>query len=200
MSMSVQASQISAMLRSNIKPTMTGDLNVAAVRAQVDAMMSMQAPMPQDVQVETMQLAGIPTERLSTPASLPHAAILYFHGGGWHAGTAAALRPVTWRLAKQSGITVYAIDYRLAPEHPYPAGLDDCVQAYTALLEQGIPASSIVVAGDSAGGALTFALALRLKAAKMPQPAALVGLSANTDLTYSGASFTTNIDSDVLLT
>lgn len=142
----------------------------------------------------------IPTERLSTPASLPHAAILYLHGAGWNSGTAAIFRPITWRLAKQSGITVYALNYRLAPEHPYPAGLDDCVQAYTALVEQGIPASSLSVAGDSAGGALTFALALRLKAANRPQPAALVGLSASTDLTYSGASFNTNRDSEVMLT
>jgi acetyl esterase/lipase len=198
--MSVQASQMKNMIRVNIQPAMNGYPDVAASRAQVDAMVNMQAPMPQDVQVESIQLAGISAERLSMPASRQNAAILYLHGGGWYSGNATALRPVTWRLAKHSGIAVYAINYRLAPEHPYPAGLDDCVQAYMALLEQDIPATSIVVAGDSSGGDLTFALALRLKAANKPLPAVLVGISPNTDLTLSGTSFTTNVDSDVMLT
>jgi epsilon-lactone hydrolase len=198
--MSIQASQMSQYIRSNIQPHMNQDINIEALHAQGEAMVSTQTPAPKDVQFESIHLSGIPTERVSTPVSLPHAAILYLHGGGFHAGSASLVRPITWRLAKQTRITVYAIDYRLAPEHPYPAGLDDCIQAYNALLEQGISASSIIVAGDSAGGDLTLALGLRLKAENKPQPAALVGLSANTDLTYSGASFNTNLDSDVMLT
>lgn len=191
---------MSEMIRLNIQSALDGDLAVEATRAQVDAIASMQKSVPENVLIERVDLGEISAERISTPSSLPCAAVLYLHGGGWNSGSGRAFRPITWRLAKQTGIAVYAIDYRLAPEHPYPAGLDDCVQAYAALLSQGVSASSLVVAGDSAGGALTFALALRLKAANQPLPAALAGLSPNTDLIYSGASFQNNLQTDVMLT
>jgi acetyl esterase/lipase len=200
MSISAQAAQINAFLRANAKSYASGDVTVEGIRAQVGAMSSMQAPLPDDVQVEHITLDGIPAEQLSTPASRSHAAILYFHGGLWMAGAPQSVRPMTWRLAKSTGIPVYALDYRLAPEYPYPAGLDDCIQAYHALLARGIPASSIVVTGDSAGGNLLLALALHLKAVNKPLPAALVGISSMTDLAYSGASFNTNAESDVMFT
>jgi epsilon-lactone hydrolase len=198
--MSEQASQLSEYLRTHVKSHMSGPFNVESLRMQEEAMLSSQASASADVQIESIQLGGIPTEHLSTSTSLPNTAILYLHGGGWCTGSPQGVRSVTWRLTTLTNVSVYVPQYRLAPEHPYPAGLDDCVQTYMALLEQGIPASSIVVAGDSAGGDLTFALALRLKAAHTPQPAALVGISPNTDLTYSGDSFNANADSDVLLT
>ncbi len=139
-----------------------------------------------------MLAIGVLTERLSAQTARTAAAILYIHGGAWSSGSPQSHRPITWRLAKQTGVAVYAIDYRLAPEHRYPAQLDDCTRAYDALLEKGVPAQSIVVAGDSAGGNLTLALALRLKSEGKPLPAALVCLSAITDLTSSGRSFKTN--------
>jgi acetyl esterase/lipase len=198
--MSEQASQIREFYRANVKPHMQGELNVEERRVRQNAMLSSQTPAPADVQIESIHPGDISTERLSTPTALPNAAILYFHGGGYSVGTAQSVRPMAWRLAKLTDVPVYVINYRLAPEHPYPAGLDDCEQAYDALLEQGIPASSIVVAGDSSGGTFTFALVHRLKAANKPQPAALVGLSSITDLTCSGTSFNANVDADVLIT
>lgn len=200
MSMSKQAAQLSEYLRQTFKPHMTGTLDISATRAQGEAIVSSQQPAPEDIQISDANLGGIPAEQLRPQSSHTNGAILYLHGGAWNAGSAQAVRAITWRLAKKVGITVYSLAYRLAPEHPYPAGLDDCVQAYDALLEQGLPASSIVVAGDSAGGNLTLALALRLKAEGKLQPAALVCLSPNTDLTCSGESITTNVDADVLIT
>jgi monoterpene epsilon-lactone hydrolase len=198
--MSAQASQISEYLRLTFKPFMDEALDIESTRARGEALTSSQMPAPKDVQISEINLGGIATERLFPQAAPPNVAMLYLHGGGWNSGSAHVVRPITWRLAKQTGITIYAINYRLAPEHPYPGGLDDCMQAYLALLEQGIPATSIVVAGDSAGGDLTLALALRLKSENQPLPVALLCLSPNTDLTLSGDSIKTNIDSDVLIT
>jgi monoterpene epsilon-lactone hydrolase len=200
MSISTEASQLSDYLRLTFKPHMTGELDIQATRLQGEAMTSSQMPASEDVQISEKSLGGISTEQLLPHAFLPDTAILYLHGGGWNAGSAHVVRPITWRLAKLTGIPVYAINYRLAPEYPYPAGLDDCVQAYDALLEQGLPASSIVVAGDSAGGNLALALALYLKSNNKPQPAALACLSPYTDLTCSGNSIRTNVDSDVFIT
>ena len=144
-------------------------------------------PAPAHVTVDLITLNGIKAERLRTANTDESKAILYIHGGGFVAGVPGNHRPLTWRLADKVGVPVYAIDYRLAPEHPFPAGLDDCVAAYRGLLAKGIAASSIIVAGDSAGGNLTFTTALKLKQDGLPMPAALVALSPATDL--EGADF-----------
>jgi acetyl esterase/lipase len=187
------------MLRAALKARMNENIDIATMRARTDASIQSQAPAPADVRIESIHLGGVPTEQLSTQNTLPRTAILYLHGGGWSSGSPRTHRPITWRLAKLTGATVYALDFRLAPEHPYPAALNDCMQAYRALLEQGLPASSLVVAGDSSGGNMALALALRLKAENQPQPAALVCLSPITDVTCSGASYKTNLDTDVLV-
>jgi acetyl esterase/lipase len=154
--------------------------------------------LPAGIALEELTLGGVATERLSAPGTKDSAAFLYIHGGGFVAGSPRTHRPLTWRLTRDIGIPVYAIDYRLAPEHPYPAGLDDCVAAYKGLLDKGIPAQSILAGGDSAGGNLTLALALRLKAESLPLPAALVCLSPATDMTASGDSYRTNAEADSL--
>src|SRR6202012_4056488 len=134
------------------------------------------------IAVESITLGGIKTERLRTQTADESKAILYIHGGGFVAGVPGNHRPLTWRLADKVGFPVYAIDYRLAPEHPFPAGLDDCVAAYRGLLDKGIAATSIVIGGDSAGVNLTLTTALKLKDVGLPQPAALVCLSPATDM------------------
>ncbi len=138
-------------------------------------------PAPRRIKVETVDLGGIAAERLTPPGADETRALLYIHGGGFVAGVPANHRPLTWRLAEGVGIPVYAIDYRLAPEHPYPAALDDCVAAYRALLAKGLSAEHIAIGGDSAGGNLTLVTALKLKALGLPLPAALVCLSPVTD-------------------
>lgn len=118
--------------------------------------------------------------------------ILYLHGGGYVACSPATHRPITAGMARRSRAAVYAPDYRLAPEHPYPAAVDDAERAYRWLVDRGVPPGEIVVAGDSAGGGLAVALLHRLRATARPLPAGAVLFSPWTDLTGSGASARTN--------
>lgn len=125
--------------------------------------------------------------------------VLYLHGGGYVSGSPATHLAITAQLAREAGARLFALDYRLAPEHPFPAALEDAWAAYWWLLtEQHVAPSQIVVAGDSAGGGLTLALLLALRDAGMPLPAGAVGLSPWLDLTLSGATLTTNAGTDYL--
>lgn len=118
----------------------------------------------------------------------PRGVLLYLHGGGWTLGLYAAHRHLIARLARLTRRRVLAVDYRLAPEYPFPAGLDDCLAAYRWLRGQGVGADEIVVAGDSAGGNFTLALMLALKSAGEALPAAGVCLSPAVDLTGDSAA------------
>jgi acetyl esterase/lipase len=129
------------------------------------------------VAITQTTLAGVAVETITPTAQHSEAVWLYLHGGGFIAGSPFTHRALTTRLAAQTGARVFVPDYRLAPEHPYPAGLDDCVACYRALLDQGIAPSRIVVAGDSAGGGLTVALALRARRLGLPLPAGLMCIS-----------------------
>ncbi|HVP83089.1 MAG TPA: alpha/beta hydrolase [Rhizomicrobium sp.] len=154
-------------------------------------------PAPRRIKVETVELDGVSAELLTPRGVNENRALLYIHGGGFVAGVPANHRPLTWRLAEGVGVPVYAIDYRLAPEHPFPAGLDDCVTAYRALLAKGLSPEHIAIGGDSAGGNLTLVTALKLKELGLPLPAALVCLSPVTD--HEGfESRTDNIKRDAM--
>jgi monoterpene epsilon-lactone hydrolase len=118
--------------------------------------------------------------------------ILYIHGGGYVACSAATHRPITAALARLSRRSVFSLDYRLAPEHPFPAALDDAFAAYQWLLAQGTPASEIALAGDSAGGGLVLACLLRVRDAGLPMPACAVCFSPWTDLAGTGESIRSN--------
>ncbi|GAB3406834.1 alpha/beta hydrolase fold domain-containing protein [Massilia agilis] len=130
----------------------------------------------------------VPVEVVTPNGAAGEGAMLYLHGGAFCLGTPGTHRSVTTRLARQAHMPVWVPDYRLAPEHPYPAGLDDALACYDAMIAQGLAASRIVIAGDSAGGALALALALTLKARGEPMPAALVLVSPLTDPSASGSS------------
>jgi len=118
--------------------------------------------------------------------------ILYLHGGGYVACSAATHRPITAALARLAHRRVFSLDYRLAPEHPFPAALDDAVAAYRWLLGQGVDAGAVALAGDSAGGGLVLATLLRARDEALPLPAAAVCFSPWTDLAGTGESLTTN--------
>jgi acetyl esterase/lipase len=124
--------------------------------------------------------------------------MLFLHGGGYIACSPRTHRPFTAWFARR-GMRVFAPDYRLAPEHPFPAGLDDAVAVYKGLLEGGVLPAKLAVCGDSAGGGLSLALMLALKAAGLPLPASLALFSPWTDLALTGGTIKTNFESEVLL-
>jgi len=135
----------------------------------------------------------------SMQAKRSDAVILYLHGGGFSLGGLDSHGAMVAQLAGQAGIRAAYVDYRLAPESPFPAALDDTQIAYEALLARGFSPDKIVLAGDSAGGCLVFSLLHRIKAAGLPQPKACVTLSPLTDFTMSGESWSNNVASDTML-
>lgn len=134
------------------------------------------------------------------PSQVQDHTILYLHGGGYAFCSVGTHRAMTMAWAKAASAKVFSVDYRLAPENPFPAALEDALAAYQWLLEQDIPANKIIIAGDSAGGGLTAALLLKLKEQKMMQPAAAILLSPWTDLAATGASLDANEESCAMFT
>lgn len=133
-------------------------------------------------------LQGVPSIRYGS-TSATHA-VLYLHGGAYTAGSPRTHASLTSHLAKASGAAVYTPDYRLAPEHPYPAALEDAYLCYQALLSKGFKADQITIAGDSAGGGLTLSLLLHLKAEKVALPSKAILISPWSDLTHPHAGAT----------
>jgi len=125
--------------------------------------------------------------------------ILYFHGGGFIAGSPQSHRPLISRLVEACGVGAFSVDYRLAPECFFPAAVRDGVDAYRALLSKGIAGSSVILAGDEAGGGLAFAVALAIRNAGLQMPGGLVALSPWADLSLSGLSILQNRKSDAVL-
>jgi acetyl esterase/lipase len=144
-----------------------------------------------DVQIEPVHQRGVRGEWIA-PRHADHGVILYFHGGGYVAGSAATDRPITAGLARLARRRVFGLDYRLAPEHRFPAALDDALRAYRWLLDTGADASALVVAGTSAGGGLALATLLRIRDEGLPLPACAVCFSPWTDLTGDAASVRSN--------
>lgn len=136
------------------------------------------------VRVWQVDAGGVPAEWLTPDGSAP--VLLYLHGGAWTMGWYTPHRWMVSCLAKECRVRTLAVDYRLAPEHPFPAALEDCLAAYRFLLSQGIPADQIIIGGDSAGGNLTLVTLLALREAGEPLPAAGVCLSPATDLCQVG--------------
>jgi monoterpene epsilon-lactone hydrolase len=154
---------------------------------------------PPGTRTLAINAGGVRADRVATRASQPGRHILFLHGGGFIAGSPSLYRQLTWRIASAARASVVSLDYRLAPEHPFPAALDDAVAAYRWLLAQGAAPQRVAVMGDSAGGGLALSLLLRLRDEGVPLPAAAVALSPWTDLAMTGRSFTANALADPLL-
>ena len=156
-----------------------------------------------NTKVTQVDAAGVPGEWVCATGADADRRLLFIHGGAWVAGTAFVYRNVTEALSRYAGASVLAIDYRLAPEHPYPAGLEDCIDAYVWLLANGLarsgPAQVAFIAGDSAGGNLALASLLHIKALGMRMPDAAATIGAATDLTGSGDSMTTRAHLDPMI-
>lgn len=149
---------------------------------------------PADVAVRPEVGGPVPGEWLVPPSAPERPVLLYLHGSGWTLGWTNSHRRMVAYLAKAAGVRAFAVDYRLAPEHAFPAALDDCLGPYRWLLRDGgLSPREVVVAGDSAGGNLTLACLLALRDAGEPPPAA-VCIGAMTDFEGTGASFHTRRD------
>jgi epsilon-lactone hydrolase len=162
--------------------------SLAASRAGYDAW-GLAFPLPEGGTCEQITLSGVPTDKIVLPDSDTSTALLYFHGGGYGIGSAQSHRHLVGQLCKASGLVGYNVNYRLAPETIFPGAVDDAVAAYRGLLAAGIAATKIIIAGDSAGGGLTLACALAIKAAGLPQPAGLFPISPWANLTQTGLSY-----------
>jgi acetyl esterase/lipase len=172
-----------------------------SVAAQRQAMESMQAalPVPEDVTIEDLRIDGRPARWVAAPGARPECAVLYLHGGGYVLGSLDTHREMMARVSGATQARVLGIDYRLAPEHPYPAALDDAVAGYRWLLERGLEPTRLLIAGDSAGGGLTVATLVKLRELGVPRPAAGVLFSPWTDLTGSGDSVRTRAAADPMI-
>ncbi len=153
---------------------------------------------PKGVALEVVTGRAIKGEWHRSMPALGGVTILYLHGGGYFFGSAKSYRAITFALAKHAAADVFSLDYRLAPEHVFPAAVDDALAAYEWLLAQGRDPGKMVIGGDSAGGGLTLALLLSIKARGLPMPAGALLLSPWTDLATTGASLDKNEKSDAM--
>ncbi|HEY2700642.1 MAG TPA: alpha/beta hydrolase [Pseudonocardiaceae bacterium] len=157
-------------------------------------------PTPEDVSAKSGELGGVPVVTVETPGTDPSVAVLYFHGGAYALGSAADSVGLAADVSRRAAARAISVDYRLAPEHPFPAALDDAVAAYRALLDAGVPSAKIAIVGESAGGGLVAATLVALNDAGLPQPSSATVFSPWADLTVSGASATTKAGLDPALT
>jgi epsilon-lactone hydrolase len=161
--------------------------DVPTLRASFNELMA-RIPAPDDVRQSPTTLGGVSAIEVTAPGADADAVILYFHGGVYVIGSAATSVPLVAELARRTGARVITLDYRLAPEHPYPAAVEDAQDAYQGLLAQGVDPGQIALAGESAGGGLAVATLLGLRDAGTPLPSCAFLMSPYADLTLSGDS------------
>ncbi len=184
------ASQELAMIIDILKERpLDADRSVAEMRADIDALGSM-LPLSEDVVLEPVDAGGVPAAWVTAAGARPGCVILYLHGGGYIIGSIKSHRELAARLSRAAAVRVLLIEYRLAPEHPHPAAVEDATAVYRWLLGTGIAPSRIAIGGDSAGGGLTVAALVALRDAGQPLPAAGVCLSPWVDLEGLGESMT----------
>jgi acetyl esterase/lipase len=169
--------------------------DVATQRPLLDQMLTSQ-PLPADVRTTPGALGGIPVIFSEIADVEPRGTILHIHGGGFALGSAEGSVGLASDLARRTGMRAISVDYRLAPEHPYPAALEDITAAYRALVEQAGSADHIVVSGESAGGNLAIEFLIAGKARGLTMPAATLLLSPMTDLTVTGSSYASKAHAD----
>lgn len=170
--------------------------DLARVRRAMAARLTMPAALPRGLRVEASREPGLLGEWLHPRDAVDGVALLFIHGGGFIAGSPRSHRSFAAWLAQASRVPVFSLDYRLAPEHPYPAALDDCVAAVRALRARGL---RVAVGGDSAGGQLAIVTALRLREDAEQQPAGLLLVCPVTDFTDASETLRTNAESEPLL-
>ena len=193
-----QARWVELLLRVTVKRRMAPDVDLAALRRHYEEVDDRKFRVPPDARRTAVDAAGVRCEWLDVPQSRPERVLLYLHGGGFVVRLPNLYARFAARVGRALGARVLLVDYRLAPEHPFPAAVDDCLATYRWLLGQGVSARNIVIAGDSAGGNLTLVTLLGAKAAGLPPPACAFVLSPPVDLTVASPSFVANERSDAM--
>jgi acetyl esterase/lipase len=173
--------------------------DLTSLRAAFEELMA-QVPVPDDVRQETVTVGGVSGIEVTIEGADSQNVILYFHGGVYVIGSAAASVPLISDLARRSGTRAVTLDYRLAPEHPYPAAVEDARKAYEGLLDEGYSPERVALAGESAGGGLAVALLITLQERGVPLPSSAFLMSPYADLTLSGDSLATKAPLDLTLT
>jgi acetyl esterase/lipase len=192
---SEQRAMVDAILRQSAFPV---DSDVNAQRLHLKELISAQ-PLPDEVTVTAAALGGVPTAEVTVAGVEVRHVVLYFHGGVYVIGDAFLAAELASQIGRRTQAKVISVDYRLAPEHPYPAAVDDALAAYEALLQTGIAPSDIVFAGESAGGGLAIATLVNARDHGLPLPAAALVMSPYADLTLAGATLETRREADPLL-
>lgn len=192
---SIQATLFNWVMRKTFKSKPVHRVHEQVLRDGADALAPKRPPAGVTVEAAGGAVSG-EWHRPQDPA--PGRTVLYLHGGGYVFGSPRSHSAFTYALAKKARAEVFSLDYRLAPEHPFPAAVDDAVAAYEWLLAQGFDPASLVVGGDSAGGGLALALLVSIKARGLPAPAGVFLLSPWTDLATTGASLDLNEKTDAM--
>jgi epsilon-lactone hydrolase len=172
--------------------------SVQELRAQMQTFVGA-LPLPEGVLVEGLDAGGVPAEWVKADGARDDAVFLYLHGGGYALGSVVTGRHLAAAVSKAAAVSVLSLDYRLAPEHRFPAAVEDAVTGYRWLLGKGIPPPRIAIGGDSAGGGLTVATLVALRDAGEPLPAAGVCISPWVDLTCSANSYETRSTTDPII-
>lgn len=201
--MSLQLTLLNTALRAFVKPSLRRLVAPEDARRHMARSTALLAPLLPKMRIIAEQIDGpagpIPVEWVSAAEAERRSIILYLHGGAYIMGTPRTHRAITTMLARESGYRVMVPDYRLAPEHPCPAAVEDALAAYTSLLASGYAPERIAIAGESAGGGLALAMLGLAEAKGFPMPACVVAFSPWADLTMTGDSYTTNATKDVML-
>jgi epsilon-lactone hydrolase len=190
-----QRETLDAILRQSAFPAGS---DVSEQRRQLRELLSAQ-PLPAEVTVTAAELGGVPVAEITVDGIEPRHVVLYFHGGVYVMGDAFLAADLASQVGRRAGAKVFSVDYRLAPEHPYPAAVDDALVAYEALLRNGTAPSDIVFAGESAGGGLAIATLVNARDRGLPLPAAAYVMSPYADLTLAGTTMETKRAADPLL-
>jgi len=190
-----QRENLEAILRQSAFPV-GGDVDEQ--RRALRELLSAQ-PLPADVTVTGAELGGVPTAEITVDGIEPRHVVLYFHGGVYVMGDAALAADLASQVGRRTDAKIISVDYRLAPEHPYPAAVGDALAAYEALLDNGTAPSDIVLAGESAGGALAVATLVNARDHGLPLPVAAFVMSPYADLTLAGATMETKREVDPLM-
>jgi monoterpene epsilon-lactone hydrolase len=190
-----QRETLDAILRQSAFPV---DSDVSEQRELLRAAVSAQ-PLPADVTVTAATLGGVPTAEITVDGVEPRHVVLYFHGGVYVMSDAFLAAGLASQVSRRTHAKVISVDYRLAPEHPYPAAVDDALAAYEAVLENGIAPADIAFAGESAGGGLAIATLVNARDHGLPLPAAAFVMSPYVDLTLAGTTMETRREADPLL-